>query len=790
MILPLKWLRDYIEIDISAEKFADQMTLTGTKSERVEHIGEAISGVVVGKITEITKHPDADKLIVTQVDVGEEVKQIVTGANNIKVGDYVPVAMHGAKLPDGTKIKRGKMRGVVSDGMLCSAGELGIDSKFLSEEQKNGLYVLEGELVLGQDIRDVLDLKDAIIEFELTANRPDCNSIIGIAYEAKATLDKEVTIPTLKVKEEGANIGVDVKCENNNLCGRYMAREITDVKIAPSPYYIQRRLIESGIRPINNIVDLTNYVMLEYGQPMHAFDYDKLEGNTIYIKQASDGQTCVTLDEEERKLDSSMITICDSNQVIALGGVMGASCSQIDEHTTHIVLESAHFDADTIRATSKKLGLRTDASARFEKGIDRYRCEKALNRFCQLVEELEIGTVCKGFVDTATELDDKSTVTFSKTRVSEVIGIELSSEEICDILSKLNFESKIEGDLITTVAPEYRTDIEKIADIIEEISRIYGFNNVVSAPIVGEIIPATKSESRLYEDSMKEFAMKNGLTEILTYSFVSPIGVEKAKLSETKENDFVKLLNPLGEETSVMRTSLIPNMLEVISMNAARKNEFFAGFEFGNIFCLKQSNPLEQKSFVAGVYGKEEDFFSLKGRIEGILNGLRYQSRVYLPNKEHPTFHPGRCADIFIGEEKVGILGEIHPKVASAFNIKKKVYLCELNIPTLMSLFDNTMKYRQIPKFPAMKRDIALVVDKNQYVSEIEQIICKNGKSLIEKIELFDIYEGDQIEKDKKSVAYSVVYRNKEATLTDEEVNSIQEKILKELEEKLHAVLR
>lgn len=790
MILPLKWLRDYIDIDITPEEFADAMTLTGTKAETLEYLGKEIENVVVGKVLEIEKHPDADKLTVVQIDIGTEKKQIITAATNLKIGDYIPVALHNAKLPGGVKIKRGNMRGVMSEGMFCSHNELGIDSKYVSEELKNGIYILNGEPTLGADIRDVLQLNDAIVEFELTANRPDCNSILGMAMEASATINKPVALPSLELKESGKEISVNADVQSPEMCNRYMLREVTNVKIAPSPYYIQRRLIEAGIRPINNIVDLTNYVMVEYGQPLHAFDYDKLSSNHITVKNAETGESCITLDGEERKLDSSMVTIRDGKNIIALGGVMGSLCSEIDENTTHVVLESANFDTDTIRATSKKLGLRSDASARFEKGIDTMRCEKALDRICHLIEEMKIGTVCKGKCDVIKQETIIPKIRFTVKRINETIGIDLTTSELINILNKLQFVTEEEGDTLITQAPVYRTDIEKTADIIEEISRIYGFNKIMSTPVTGEIIPAKKSSQRIYEDEIKHAAIKNGFTEILTYSFVSPQGVKKAQLFSEKENNFVKLLNPLGEETSVMRTSLIPNMLEIVSTNAAHKNDFFSGYEFGNLFFHGQETPQEEKSFVAAIYGKEEDFFTLKSRIEGILDMLSYSERKYIPNKLHSLFHPGRCADIYIDGVLVGIMGEVHPNVLKNFDIKKKVYLCQLNIPQLYDMFNITIKYKQIPKFPAMKRDIALVVDKKQYVSDIESIIRENGENIIEQIELFDVYQGDQVEEGKKSVAYSIVYRKKDATLTDEEVNVVQERILNALREKLNAVLR
>lgn len=788
MLLPLKWLRDYIDINMSAEEFADVMTMSGTKAESVVAIGEEIKNVVVGKVLDISKHPDADKLVVVQVSIGEEERQIVTGADNLKKGDYIPVALHNAKLPGGKKIKRGTMRGVMSDGMLCSGSELGIDNKFIPEHMREGIYVLTEPAELGRDIREVMLLNDSVIEFELTANRPDCNSIIGIALEAGATIKKEVRLPSVSLKEEGDPISVEAQIEEKGFCNRYLLREIQNVRICESPYYIQRRLIESNIRPINNIVDLTNYVMLEYGQPLHAFDYDKLNGKKITVAAAKEGETCVTLDGEERGLDPTMVTIRDNEKVIALGGIMGCANSEVDGNTNRILLESANFDPDVIRFASKKLGLRTEASARFEKGINTQRAKQALDRICYLIEEFGYGTVCRRSVEQETNRTQEKTVVFSPQKINEMMGTELLKQEMVEILQRLHFSVEEKEGSIAATAPLYRTDIEHTADIVEEIARIYGFNNVESAPIVGEIVPASKSEQRMFEDRIKQAAYMSGLTEVLTYSFVSPSGAKKAKLSEAYQ-DPVRLLNPLGEETSVMRTSLIPNMLDIVSSNLAHKNEFFSGFEFGNVFYDPQ-DPKQKPSMTAACYGKEEDFFRLKAKMEGIFEILGFAKRQYLPERENELFHPGKSANILIDGICVGVIGEVHPSVAQEFHLKKKVYLAELNIPELNNLYSGEIKAKHIAKYPAMKRDLALVVDRDLYVQEIEDIIVENGKKLIEKVELFDVYFGNQVQEDKKSVAYSITYRRADSTLTDEEVNKVQEKILEELKVKLNAVLR
>ena len=793
MKVSLKWLRDYVDINQDVNTFADMMTMSGTKAESVEFPGEEIENVVTGKIISIEGHPDAEKLVVTQIDIGSgEPVQIVTGAKNVSEGDYVPVALHGAKLPGGIKIKNGKLRGVASNGMLCSNEELGIDSKYIDERSKDGILLLD-EVELGKDIRDVLLLNDAIIEFELTSNRPDCQSMMGMAYEAAATLGVKANIPVPSVKAEiQAPVRIAVEVEDEALCPRYMLREIRDIKICPSPYWMQRRLIEYGMRPINNIVDITNYVMIEYGQPLHAFDADKIESKKILVRRAHEGEKLVTLDDVERELDTDMLLITDGKQPIGIAGVMGGFNTEIDGNTKNIVIESALFDADSIRLTSRRLGLRSEASSKFEKGIDILRAKLAVDRACQLIEELGYGAVCSEVVDTMKSEFVPQVVETTLTKINGLMGTELEASEITAILESLNFGCRLDGDSIKVTVPHYRLDMAIADDVVEEVARIYGYNNIESKAIIAEVTQARKSADRQYEDILKSLAMNNGLTEISTYSFVSPKGLEKSNITDERRNSFLKLLNPLGEETSVMRTSLIPAMLDVMYTNTSRKNEEFAAFEYGNtFFSISEGElPQEVKAMVAAAYGKTEDFFSMKARLEGVLKGLGVKEHEYVPEKTERTFHPGRCANVVADGKTIAVIGEVHPSVLENYGIKKRVYLFEIFIDEVKSVSDTGVLYSPIPKYPTVLRDIALVVDRDMYVSEIEKVIRKHGKKLLEEVKLFDIFEGAQIGHDKKSVAYSLKFRASDRTLTDEEINPVIEKILQQLEIECNAKLR
>lgn len=794
MLVPLKWLRDYVDIDIDTQEFADMMTMTGSKVEKVDFFGKETNGVEVCKILEIEQHPDADRLKVTKVEVANgEILQIVTNATNIKVGDYVPVARIGAVLPGDFKIKKGKLRGVLSEGMFCGAEELTIPSAFVEDHKKDGIYILDHQdsFELGMDVRDVLGINDALIEFEITSNRPDCRSIIGIAREAAVTLGKELKYPEIKVQacDEEMSFEIDIQTD---LCKRYCGRVVKDVKVGPSPYWMQRKLIEAGMRPISNIVDITNYVMLELGQPLHAFDLDDIKYNKMTVKMAEEGEKFTTLDGVERTLTSDMLVIGNQDKTLDLAGIMGGENSEIKDTTTSIFIEGASFAKENIRATSKKLGLRTEASSRFEKGIDINLAEEAVNRACQLIEELGCGTVLNGMLDYYPQKEEVQKVTVNPVRINKLLGVNVPMDQFINILESLEFKCNlVSSEVLELEVPTFRLDITEDADILEEIARIYGYDNIPSASLEGNATAGVKTEKQKFIDNVKSNSIACGLNEILTYSFVSPRGVDKINLPDNDEKrNFVKIMNPLGEETSVMRTTLIPNMLDVISTNISHKVEEVSAFECGNTFIPQEGLPIETKKYCVGMYGKEVDFFVLKGVIESVLNNVGLKGYEIEPETTNLTFHPGRCAKIVYNNIYIGTFGELHPNVIENYNLGQRVYVAEINIDTVFENLNLTKSYNPLPKYPSTSRDIALIVKDEVFVKQIEDIIKANGEDLVESYKLFDVYKGAQIEEGHKSIAYSITYRSKDKTLTDEDVAKVHEKILSELSEKLNANLR
>lgn len=794
MLVPLKWLRDYVDIDIDTQEFADMMTMTGSKVEKVDFFGKETNGVEVCKILEIEQHPDADRLKVTKVEVANgEILQIVTNATNIKVGDFVPVARIGAVLPGDFKIKKGKLRGVLSEGMFCGAEELTIPSAFVEDHKKDGIYILDHQdsFELGMDVRDVLGINDALIEFEITSNRPDCRSIIGIAREAAVTLGKELKYPEIKVQacDEEMSFEIDIQTD---LCKRYCGRVVKDVKVGPSQYWMQRKLIEAGMRPISNIVDITNYVMLELGQPLHAFDLDDIKYNKMTVKMAEEGEKFTTLDGVERTLTSDMLVIGNKDKTLDLAGIMGGENSEIKDTTTSIFIEGASFAKENIRATSKKLGLRTEASSRFEKGIDINLTEEAVNRACQLIEELGCGTVLNGMLDYYPQKEEVQKVTVNPVRINKLLGVNVPMDQFINILESLEFKCNlVSSEVLELEVPTFRLDITEDADILEEIARIYGYDNIPSASLEGNATAGVKTEKQKFIDNVKSNSIACGLNEILTYSFVSPRGVDKINLpADDEKRNFVKIMNPLGEETSVMRTTLIPNMLDVISTNISHKVEEVSAFECGNTFIPQEGLPIETKKYCVGMYGKEVDFFVLKGVVESILNNVGLKGYEIEPETTNLTFHPGRCAKIVYNNIYIGTFGELHPDVIENYNLGQRVYVAEINIDTVFENLNLTKSYNPLPKYPSTSRDIALIVKDEVFVKQIEDIIKANGGDLVESYKLFDVYKGAQIEEGHKSIAYSITYRSKEKTLTDEDVAKVHEKILSELSEKLNANLR
>ena len=794
MLVPLKWLRDYVDIDIDTQEFADMMTMTGSKVEKVDFFGKETNGVEVCKILEIEQHPDADRLKVTKVEVANgEILQIVTNATNIKVGDYVPVARIGAVLPGDFKIKKGKLRGVLSEGMFCGAEELTIPSAFVEDHKKDGIYILDHQdsFELGMDVRDVLGINDALIEFEITSNRPDCRSIIGIAREAAVTLGKELKYPEIKVNGSDEEMSFEIDIQTD-LCKRYCGRVVKDVKVGPSPYWMQRKLIEAGMRPINNIVDITNYVMLELGQPLHAFDLDDIKYNKMNVKMAEEGEKFTTLDGVERTLTSDMLVIGNQDKTLDLAGIMGGENSEIKDTTTSIFIEGASFAKENIRATSKKLGLRTEASSRFEKGIDINLTEAAVNRACQLIEELGCGTVLNGMLDYYPQKEEVQKVTVNPVRINKLLGVNVPMDQFINILESLEFKCNlVSSEVLELEVPTFRLDITEDADILEEIARIYGYDNIPAANLEGNATAGVKTDKQKFIDNVKANSIACGLNEILTYSFVSPRGVDKINLcADDEKRNFVKIMNPLGEETSVMRTTLIPNMLDVISTNISHKVEEVSAFECGNTFTPQEGLPVESKKYCVGMYGKEVDFFVLKGVVESVLNNVGLKGYEIEPETTNLTFHPGRCAKIVYNNIYIGTFGELHPDVIENYNLGQRVYVAEIDIDTVFENITLTKSYNPLPKYPSTSRDIALIVKDEVFVKQIEDIIKSNGEDLVESYKLFDVYKGAQIEKGHKSIAYSITYRSKDKTLTDEDVAKVHEKILSELSEKLNANLR
>lgn len=787
MKVPYKWLRDFVDLDKNMKEVADALTLSGSKVEEVLETGKEIDKVVTGKIIKTEKHPDADKLTICKVDVGNEVLQIVTGATNIKEGDTVPVALHGSSLPGGVKIKKGKLRGVESNGMLCSEVELGI----ANEDSVHGIMILPEGTPIGEDIKKVLGLEGGVIDFEITSNRADCFSVYGIAREAAAAFGKKLKKMETSFKEGSGNINDCLSVEiKSGLCRRYAARMVKNIRIKPSPEWMQERLKECGVRPINNIVDITNYVMLELGQPLHAFDYRYIEGKKIIVRMAEDNEKFTTLDGKERILDSSMLVIADGKKAIGIAGVMGGENSEIKDDTDTVVFECANFNGPNIRLTSKKLGLRTDASSKFEKDIDPNLIDMALNRTCYLVELLGAGEVAGGIIDIYPNPVKPHMVEASPEWINRFLGTEIEPARMKEILESL--EMKVEGDEVFRIeVPTFRQDVKIKEDIAEEVVRIYGYDRIPSQKIVGETVEAVWTPEQKLTRMVKNLMVSCGLYEAMTYSFVSPKVFEKINLPDGHElRNTVNILNPLGEDFSVMKTTGIPSMMECLARNYSRDNKEVRLFEIARVYIPSGDVlPYESDKLVIGMYGGV-DFFTLKGIIENLLSLLGIDKAEYVRETEHPTFHPGRTAKLLVRKKQAAILGEIHPDVAENYGIEDRVYLAEIDLKTLYEAAKTERRYKALQKFPSVLRDIAMLVDENISVGELENIIRKAGKGLIESVKLFDVYKGKQVPEGLKSVAYSITYRAEDRTLKDEEVNRVHDNIVNTLKEKFGAQLR
>ena len=797
MDLSMRWLSDYVDIgDMSIKDFCAGITMSGSKVEGYETEGSEISKVVVGKILDVKPHEDSDHLVVCQIDVGEaEPVQIVTGAPNIReenIGDLVPAALDGSTLPGGVKIRKGKLRGVVSNGMLCSLGELGLTTHDFPYAIADGIFILKQEidkpLTVGMDIREAINFNDTTVEFEITSNRPDCLAVLGLARETAATFDVPLNIKEPQFKGAGGDINdiLKVNISNKELCSRYCAGVVKNVKIGPSPLWMRERLRASGVRPINNFVDITNYVMLEYGHPMHAFDIRYISGNSINIRNAAEGEKITTLDGVERTLRDNMLVIADAEKPVAVAGVMGGEYSGIMDDTVDVVFESACFDGASVRTTAKALGMRTDASSRFEKGLDPRMCMPALKRAFELVEELGCGEVVSNIIDCSNGVDTQKTAPFDAAWINNFLGTDISEEDMIKYLEKLDIKVK-DG---IAYAPPYRIDIEFKNDLAEEIARLYGYNNIPQTIIrgiaSGELTPAQK-----FTRKTMNTCTALGANEITTFSFISPKYFDKIRLPENSPlRNTVVITNPLGEDTSVMRTTLLPSMCEVLARNYNSRNASVCLFEMGNEYLPKGGElPEEPARLCFGMYGDCYDFYSMKGIIEKLLDVMGITAVDYEPCKgvsdnfgEAPAFHPGRCAEIFKDGKAIGIFGELHPETLENYGIETKAYAAKLNIPEMMEL-SQPKTYKPLPKFPASTRDLAVVCDDSIPVAHLEKAITAGVGKILESIKLFDVYKGKQIAEGKKSVAFSIVMRSHEGTLTDEQADAAVKKALKKLSE-------
>lgn len=803
MDLSMKWLGDYIDVsDMPIKEFCSGLTISGSKVERWETEGEEISKVVVGKILSVVPHENSDHLVVCKVDVGHaspDVLQIVTGASNVHEGDFVPVAMDGSTLPGGVKIKKGKLRGVESNGMLCSLGELGLTTHDFPYAIADGIFIMQQEegcvpFELGQDIREAIGFDDTSVEFEITSNRPDCMSVIGLARETHATFDRPYTVkePAYKGIDGDINSMLKVTIHNKELCPRYIAGVVKNVKIGMSPRWMRERLRASGVRPINNFVDITNYVMLEYGHPMHAFDIRYIDGAEINIRNAKEGETITTLDGTERTLTEKMLVIADANKPVAVAGVMGGEYSGIMDDTVDVVFEAACFDGASVRTTAKALGMRTDASARFEKGLDPQNAYPALMRAFELVEMLGCGEVVKTIIDA--DYSDKTPkgVEFDPVWINNFLGADIPEDVMRSCLEKLDF--KIENG--KAYAPSVRIDIECKADIAEEVARIYGYNNIPKTIIRG-VADAKLTEKQKLERKIANAMTALGAYEITTYSFISPKYFDRIRLSENSPlRKTVVISNPLGEDTSVMRTTLLPSMCEVMARNYNSRNAAVCLFELGSEYIPNGGElPDEPVRLSVGAYGGDMDFYGIKGIVDSMLKNIGVEDFEYAACTdpavfaEAEAFHPGRCAVITKDGKAIGIVGELHPETLENYGIGVKAYAAKMNVTELLDIANAVKTYKPLPKFPAAVRDLAIVCDENLPVAELEKAIKRAVGNTLESVTLFDVYKGKQIAEGKKSVAYSIAMRSHEGTLTDKQSDAAVKRVLKELE-KLGAELR
>ena len=792
MKLSREWLGEYTTIGAPDKEYCDVMTLSGSKVEGWEVTGSEISRVVVGRVISMERHTNSDHMWVCKIDVGGERElQIVTGAQNVNIGDLVPVALDGSTLPDGKEIRTGKLRGELSEGMLCSLGELGLEQRDFPYAIEDGIFILEEDCVPGDDIREVCGLNDSVVEFEITNNRPDCLSVRGLARESACTFHTPLTFaePTVTAGHGDIHEKLSVEIKDAELCPRYTARMVKNIKIAPSPKWMRRRLRASGVRPINNIVDITNYVMLEYGQPMHAFDYACLHDGKIIVRRAEEGESLRTLDGNDHALTPGMLVIADPEGPVALAGVMGGANSEITDETTTIVFESANFLGHSIRKTAIALGMRTDASGRFEKGLDLFATVPAVDRACELVEMLGAGEVFDGTIDVLAKEPETTFIELDDKRINALLGTDIPREFMTDTLTSLGFE--LNGNTLT--APSWRGDCTMLADIAEECARFWGYDKIEATDIRGAATQGGYSEKTLFVRKLGTACRAMGYTEVVTYSFVSPSSLDKIKVpADSPLRDNYRILNPLGEDTSVMRTTALPSMLGVLSTNLSRRNMEAKLYEMATVYKKQPGKVLadERTVLTLGAYGGNVDFFALKGAVEALLCAARTPDVRFTADTETAAFHPGRCAAVWSGDTRLGTLGQIHPDVCAAYGLDGATYCAEIDVVLLHDLEGAEPVYTPLPRFPAITRDIAVVCDASVPVGELTECIRKAEKNVLRGVKLFDVYTGVGIPEGKKSVAFSLTLRSDDGTLTDDHAEEAVRAVLDALRENFGAVIR
>jgi len=793
MKLSREWLNEFTPVNVTDKEFCDRMTMSGSKVEGYEVLFDEIHNVVVGKVLSMERHPNSDHLWICQIEVGKDAPvQIITGAQNVQVGDLVPAALHKSTLPGGKTIEKGKLRGEKSEGMLCGLEELGLTVNDYPYAITDGIFILQEPCTVGQDIVEALKLRDSVVDFEITNNRPDCLSIRGLSREAAVTFGTPLTLPEPQVKGSGDDIHnyLNVDIQNSELCPRYTARVVKNVKIAPSPVWLRRRLRASGIRPINNIVDITNYVMLEYGQPMHSFDYRCISGSRIVVRNAAEGEEMATLDGSPRALKADMLVIADEKKPIGLAGIMGGQNSEITGDTTSVVFESANFNGINIRKTAITLGMRTDASSRFEKGLDPLGTLPAVQRACELVELLGAGDVVDGIIDVVAREIKPVTLKLESDKVDGLLGIHTEPAFQKKVLMELGFT--FDGDVMTV--PSWRGDVSHYSDIAEEVARFYGYDRIPATAFKGVTAQGGLTAAQQLERDTRQLCRSMGYNEILTYSFIGQGDNDLSNMPKDHAlRDSFRILNPLGEDTSIMRTTMLSGVLKCMTLNASHRNKEVKLFDLSKVY-LKQDGQdlaLEEKHLTMGVYGEGADFYAVKGNVEALLRFLRIPAPVFAANTQHYAFHPGRCADVFAADGTLlGTFGELHPTVRKNCGISAAAAAVELNFDRLLACRAPEAQYQPLPRFPAVLRDLAVVCEEKITVRQLSECIQEAGGKLLREVDFFDVYRGNPIPEGSKSVAFSLSFRKEESSLTDSEIEPCMKQILTALEEKLQAKIR